>query len=620
MVDEARRDDEDGAPSRRAAPRSAWTSRLSERVLDRLGLAGLLAVGAAVCAADFFTAGQPVLSIVFTSLECLVALPWARLIFRLGRSERRLEVGERKRRLWMLSAHGLTVTLVVATLVAKAFVVLKIYRGDSEDLTGPYQTYLITFYVTFALGLVGRGSRAGRFLAAVAEQPARLMTLSFGSVALIGAFVLTMPISVREVAKTSFVEALFTATGAVCGGLGVNDVASTYDPFGQFVVLVLIQVGGLGIMVLSAFFAIAAGRRLRAKSSAVMAEMIDVESMDSMRRMVRSIVLFTLTFEALGAVALWFAMARNPSVALGYEMPDSAAGAGSLAWSAVFHSVSAFCNAGFSLCHGNLVPFVGDWPVSLTICALVTLGGIGFPVLAELVSAARTRLAGRRPPRLSLNSRVSMASCAILSLGGAAGFLVLEWDRSLGGAPAGTKVLASVFQSVSARTAGFNSVDVAKLGAPALLFVSFLMFVGTSSGSTGGGVKTSTLAVLWATFRAERRGGEKPHLFDRRIPLATARKAVAVITVSGVLVFAAFFVLLVTEEADSLKLWFEVVSAFATCGLSAGVTAGLSVTGKLVIVATMLAGRVGPLTLALAAAAPPRRVRTELAEERLPIG
>jgi trk system potassium uptake protein len=616
MADEVRRDDEDGAPPRR----SSWTSRFSKRALDRLGLAGLLAAAAGVCTADFFTTGRPVLGIVFTALECLLALPWARLIFHLERSERRLDAGEKKRRLWMLSAHGITVTLVVATLVAKGFVLLKAHRGDAGDFTGPYQTYLVAFYAAFALGLVGRGSRVGRFLAVVADQPARLMTMSFGSVALLGAFVLTMPISVRDVAKTSFVEALFTATGAVCGGLGVNDVAATYDPFGQFVILVLIQVGGLGLMVLSAFFVIAAGRRLRTKSSAVMAEMIDVESMDSMRRMVRSIVLFTLTFEALGAVALWFAMGRNPGVALGHEMPDSVAGAGSLAWSAVFHSVSAFCNAGFSLCHGNLVPFAGDWPVSLTICVLVTLGGIGFPVLAELVSAARTRLGGRRPPRLSLNARVSLAAGAVLTFGGAAAFLVLEWGRSLGDAPFGTKVLASLFQSVSARTAGFNSVDISVLGYPALLLVICLMFVGASPGSTGGGVKTTTLAVLFAASRSERRGGEKAHLFDRRIPLLTTRKAIAVLTVSTGLVLVAFFVLLLTEKADPMKLLFEVVSAFATCGLSAGVTAGLTTAGKLVIVATMLAGRVGPLTLALAAAAPPRRAHTELVEERLPIG
>ncbi len=604
----------------RTVRRSTWTSRFSEGVLDRLGVAGLLIAGAGICTADFFTAGRPVFGIVFTALEFLVVLPWAWLIFQLGRSERRLESGERRRRRRLLSAHGFTVALVVATLVAKVFVIVKAPAEDLENLTSPYETYLMIFYVAFALGLVGRGSRAGQFLAAVADQPARLMTLSFGSVALVGAFLLTMPISVRDVSKTSFVEALFTATGAVCGGLGVNDVASTYDPFGQFVILVLIQVGGLGIMVLSAFFVIAAGRRLRARNSAVMTEMIDAGSMDSMRRMVRSIVVFTLTFEALGAVALWFAMGRNPGVALGFESADPAAGAGSLAWSAVFHSVSAFCNAGFSLCHGNLTPFAGDWPVSLTICVLVTLGGIGFPVLSELVLTARTRLAGRRPPRLSLNSRVSLAACAMLTFGGAVGFLVLEWSRSLRDASGGTKVLASLFQSASARTAGFNSVDLTAVGAPALLFVSLLMFVGTSSGSTGGGVKTSTLAVLWATFRAERRGGQTPHLFDRRIPFATARKAVAVITVSAVLVFAAFFILLVTEEADSLKLWFEVVSAFSTCGLSAGVTAGLTVTGKLVIVATMLAGRIGPLTLALAAASPPQTARTELAEERLPIG
>jgi len=376
-------------------------------------------------------------------------------------------------------------------------------------------------------------------------------------------------------------------------------------------------------MSLSAFFAIAARRRLRAKSSTVMAEMIDADSLDSMRRMVKAIVLFTLTIEAVGAVVLYFAFRGNPDVALGPVGTETipAAGAGSVAWSAVFHSVSAFCTAGFSLSHGNIVPFAGDWPVSLTLCALILLGGIGFPVLSELVSRLRSRISGMRPPRLSLNSRICLFSSALLTVVGTFGFLVLEWNRSLGEAPFGTKVLASLFQSVSARTAGFNSVDLATAGAPALLFVAILMFIGCSPGSTGGGVKTTTVAVLFATFRAELRGDPSSHLGDRRVPLASRRKAVAVMTASVSIVLVSYFLLLLTEEGtNTIKLFFEVVSAFSTCGMSAGVTAGLSGAGKLVIIVTMLAGRIGPITLALAAASSGRRARTELPEERLHIG
>jgi trk system potassium uptake protein TrkH len=589
-------------------------------ILSRTGPVGLLGTAAVLATADFLLSDHPGFAFVLTLAECVVTLPWMWLIFHLEQGEARLETDERRRRLRMLPTHVVTVVLIVAALVAKTFVLLSADGGDPERVAGVYRQYVIAFYFLFALGHVGRGSRAGRFLAAAAESPARLMALSFGCVALLGAFVLTLPLSVREVTHASFLEALFTATGAVCGALGINDVAATYTVFGQAVILLLIQLGGLGIMALSAFFSIAARRRLRVKSAAVMAEMFDADSLSSMRNTVRDIVLFTFTIEAVGAVVLYFALARHPAVGLGPESPDPAAGAGSVAWSAVFHSVSAFCTAGFSLSHGNIVPFVGDWPVSLTMSALILLGGIGFPVLSELVARTRTRLSGPRAPRLSLDSRIALTACAILTFGGAFGFLVLEWNRSLAGAPFGTKVLASLFQSVTARTAGFNSVDMTTVGPAALLLLCVLMFIGTSPGATGGGVKTTTVAVLFATFRAEIRGEESSRLFDRRVPLASRRKAIAVTTAGVSIVLASFFLLLLTEGAEPLKLLFEVVSAFSTCGLSAGVTGGLSVAGRIVIIVTMLAGRIGPLTLALAAASSGRRRRAVLAEERIHIG
>jgi trk system potassium uptake protein TrkH len=453
------------------------------------------------------------------------------------------------------------------------------------------------------------------------------MALSFGVVAVLGGFLLTLPASLRHTADASFVDSLFMSTSAVCvTGLAVGDVASTYTVFGQAVLLVLIQVGGLGIMVMSSFFAIVAGRRLRARSSAVLAEMIDAESFTALRRNIRSIVLYTLVLEALGAAVLWFSTRSTHAVALGPESPDPAAGAGSGVWWAVFHSVSAFCNAGFSLSHGNFTAFVGSWPVGLTVCVLVTLGGIGFPVLEEVVSRVRDRLAGRRPDRLSLQLRVVLLFSALLTIGGAVVFVALEWDRSLRALPPGDGMLAALFHSVSARTAGFNSVDVASFGAPALLFVAFLMFVGASPGSTGGGIKTTTFAALLATFRAELRGETEPRILDRRISVQTVRRAAGVAVVSIVFVTVVVFVLFLTEGADEsgrkgpLPLLFEAVSAFATCGLSASVTPNLTDAGKLVVVLTMFVGRIGPLTLALAVAAAQQRARFTVPEGRLNIG
>jgi trk system potassium uptake protein TrkH len=231
-----------------------------------------------------------------------------------------------------------------------------------------------------------------------------------------------------------------------------------------------------------------------------------------------------------------------------------------------------------------------------------------------------TRLRGERPPRLSLNARVSLSVGTVVTVVGAIGFLVLEWGRSLAEAPVGTKVIASGFQSVSSRSAGFNAVDFAACGAPALLLVAVIMFIGASPGSTGGGIKTTTLAVIFATIRAELRGHFQTRLFDRRVTISNRRKAIAVVTASATVVLVSFFALLVTESAEPMRLLFESVSAFACCGLSAGVTAGLSVTGKLVIIVTMLAGRIGPLTLGLLAASPGRKARYTLPEERIQIG
>jgi trk system potassium uptake protein TrkH len=596
-----------------------WAAEFSEEMLTRAGLGGLLGLAALASALDFWLAGHRFLALTLTAAEAAIALPWIWLLFHLERGEQRLDPAERRRRRRLRFVNLATVLLVAATLAAKAFVHFS-PRIDPERVVPAYRQYVIAYLLLTGLGLVGRGSRAGRFLATVIDHPARLMTLAFGCAALLGAFVLTLPVSLRDVANASFLDALFNSTGAVCGAMSVGDLSVTYAPFGQFVIFVLMQMGGLGVMSLSAFFAIAARRRFRAKSSAVMAEMIDADSLHEMRRTVISIVIFTVTIELLGAIALWIAFSFNPAVGLGPESADPAAGAGSVLWSALFHSVSAFCTAGFSLSHGNMTAFAGDLPVAAIVGVVALFGGMGFPVMRELAARVRTRLRGERPPRLSLNARVSLSVGTVVTVVGAIGFLVLEWGRSLAEAPVGTKVIASGFQSVSSRSAGFNAVDFAACGAPALLLVAVIMFIGASPGSTGGGIKTTTLAVIFATIRAELRGHFQTRLFDRRVTISNRRKAIAVVTASATVVLVSFFALLVTESAEPMRLLFESVSAFACCGLSAGVTAGLSVTGKLVIIVTMLAGRIGPLTLGLLAASPGRKARYTLPEERIQIG
>jgi trk system potassium uptake protein TrkH len=357
--------------------------------------------------------------------------------------------------------------------------------------------------------------------------------------------------------------------------------------------------------------------------------MIDAESVAALRRSLKVITLSTLAIEAVGAILLYVSFPDE--IALPPDDPHLAAGAGSRLWAAVFHSVSAFCNAGFSLSHGNLTAFTGSWPICLTIGGLITLGGIGFPVMEEIAVRFRDQRRGIVPPRLSLHTRVVLATSAGLVLAGTAAFLWLEWGVTMHDRPADERLLSALFQSVSTRTAGFNSLDFGAMGPPIILFSCFLMFVGASPGSTGGGIKTTTFSVLLSAFRAEIRSDAVARLYDRAVPAGVVRKALGVAVVSIVFVSAVSFLLLVTEGAmlaerypedrlGPLRILFETVSAFATCGLSTGITPHLSVAGKLLLTFTMFVGRIGPLTLAVAAAAQAKQAHFSPPEERVLIG
>ncbi len=585
--------------------------RLLEPVRHPLAhLPSLLVLAAVLGAADAVLALTVWVSLGLTGLESLLALPWAWTVLRLEGLDRR------RRALHLL--HLVTIGLLLACLAAKWHVLLQ--PVPAEGLHA-YRTYTVAAALLAIVGLVGRGSRLGRLVLAIAEQPARLMLLSFGGAALLGGFVLTLPVSLRSLGAASIVDGLFTATSAVCvTGLVVNDIATTYTSFGQGVILLLIQAGGLGIMVLSTFFVIVTGQRLRVRSSAVLAETIDAESLASLRRAIVGIVLTTFALEAAGAALLYLAFLRYPAIALGPGAASPLSGAGGHLWAAVFHAVSAFCNAGFSLFPTSLMPLVADPWVNLIVMGLILLGGIGFPVLDELRGRLRERARGERPPRLSLHARTALVTSVALVLGLAVVLLSLEHASAFGRLSWPEKLLAAAFKSVTTRTAGFNTVDTGALGPASLLLICAVMFVGASPGSTGGGIKTTTLATLVATLRAILRGEPQARIFDRALGEATTRRAIGVAFLSGVLVAFFAFVLLIAENGPPLGLVFEAVSAFATVGLSTGITGSLSVPGRLVLILTMLVGRIGPLTLALALAGRGRAAAVARPEERLLIG
>ncbi|MBL9027345.1 MAG: TrkH family potassium uptake protein [Myxococcales bacterium] len=605
-----------------AGPERVTTKRATEGSLSAVehgsgGVSAAVLTVAVIIAggADFFLVGARWSSVLAGAVLTTLSIPWVVTLLR--RRHVQADVSPRPWRL--LTFQIANAGLVVAFNAAKWSLLLRALRGEPAP-DGAYQTYVAAVVLLLLIGLALRAGRVARLVALSADHPARLMALSFGTAGWLGALLLALPVSLRDVGKVSFLDSLFMSVSAVCvTGLTTVNVAETYTLVGQLVLCVLMQIGGLGIMALTAAVTMLAGQRIGVKSSAVLAEMVDVASLVDLKRTLRAIVAYTIVFEALGATVLYVQLAPIAEVAETASDPGPMAGAGSAAWAAIFHSVSAFCNGSLSNFRGGMVPFAGHHGICQTLAILILLGGLGFPVIHELTFRAVDKLRGRRLRRLSLNTRIALLTSAILVASMAVAYLALESGASFRELSIPGKVNAAVFQSACARTSGFNVVDVAAMRPATLLLTCFAMFVGADPGSTAGGIKTTTLAVLFASYRAELRG-RKPTLFDRTIPEAVVRRAVGVAFISTAVICAVLFVLTVIERFDTLALFFEVTSAFSTTGISTGITPGLSVTSKLLLVLTMLFGRVGPLTVALALSGRQRRVALEFPEERVMIG
>lgn len=411
------------------------------------------------------------------------------------------------------------------------------------------------------------------------------VAVSFLALIATGTLLLKLPPATPGDQPIGWVDALFTSTSASCvTGLVVRDTGTGFTPFGQGVLLLLFQVGGLGVMTFSLFYLVLGGRASVDQRALVEQTLAGAANLRP-RQLLRVVFLFTVACEAAGAVALW--------VLFGDELGRSP-------WPAVFHAVSAFCNAGFSLLPDSLIHFRGHAGVNAVVMVLIVLGGLGFLAVTDLL-----RHRGRWR-RLALHTKVAVAVSAVLVVLGAAAFWMIEGQRSLAGLGAGEQALASLFQSVTARTAGFNTVDIGALAPPTLLGLIVLMFVGGSPGSCAGGIKTTTAATLLLTLRAELSGRRHVNVFGRTLPRSAVAAAFAVTASALVAANAGLFVLLLAEapfaghasEARFVDLAFESMSALATVGLSTGLTPTLAPVSKLVLVVLMFFGRVGPLTLA----------------------
>ena len=416
----------------------------------------------------------------------------------------------------------------------------------------------------------------------------------------------------------SWLDALFTATSAVCvTGLIVVDTATYFTTWGQAYVLLLIQLGGLGIITFTTIILSALGRRLSLRHEALARSAAGPAAGIDHRRLAAHVVGFTLAAEAVGALALY-----------ALWVPDF--GATEAVWPALFHAVSAFCNAGFSTFSDSLVGFQ-DRPVLLgVVMALVVVGGIGFLVLEELLLLAKaSRGAGRF--RLSVHSRLVLATTAVLLVGGWVAFSTFEWDVTLAQMPLGDKLVNGLFFSVTARTAGFNTVDYGAAASDTNFLTILLMSIGGSPGSTAGGLKTTTVALIGLLAWSRMRGRDRVHLWGRSVPEETLQRAVGLFVVAFGMVTAAIFVFTSTElsgvqragasgDATFLPFMFEAASAFNTVGLSMGVTGGLSTAGRWTTILLMFVGRVGPLTFAAALARRLRPAPFRYATEEVGVG
>lgn len=434
-------------------------------------------------------------------------------------------------------------------------------------------------------------------------SPPRVIVLSFVLVILIGTILLSLPVASASGESIGMLNAYFTASSATCvTGLVVLTTGSDLSLFGQLVVLMLIQIGGLGLMTMTTFLYLLIGRRIGLRGRLLIQESLGQTNLSGLIRLVRSIFLFTFLSEAIGAVLL--------AVRFSADMP-----VGKAAYFGVFHAISAFCNAGFDLFGDSLVRFAADPLVVLTVTGLIIIGGLGFLVLRNI----RER---QGEGRLSLHTRIVLRATAWLLGVGFVLVLALEYTNpaTLGQLPFHGKVLSAWFTSVTPRTAGFNTVPTHLLTNTTLLLTIVYMFIGASPGGTGGGIKTTTAWAVLQSVLVTVRGRHEIVTEGRSVARETANRAVAIGAISLAIVVLVAGVLLATEKAGFLEVLFETMSAFGTVGLSMGLTARLSAIGRILIPVTMLAGRVGPFTMAMAFANGKDNAGVHFPEERVMVG
>ncbi len=434
-------------------------------------------------------------------------------------------------------------------------------------------------------------------------SPAQFLVLGYFIVISIGTFLLTLPQASTDPGSIGFLTALFTATSATCvTGLIVVNTSTAFTVFGQVVIMVLIQIGGLGIMTMSTLIALILGKKISLKERILIQEDLNQFKISGLLRLIQYVIALTLTIQGIGAVLLFIRLRYDYSIIR------------SLYFS-VFHAVSAFNNAGFDLFGTSLEGYFGDPIINLTVIALIVLGGLGFAVIVEL-------LGWEGKKKFSLQTKLVLTVTSLLTVVSFVIIFILETGNinTIADASIGEKIISSFFLSITPRTAGFNTIPTGALRSTTLFFIVIAMFIGASPGSTGGGIKTTTFGLIIVTAFNKIRNKKDIEFYERRVDYEIVFKALTIILLALGIVLLMTFILTITEDGQFLEILFEVVSAFGTVGLSTGITSELSSIGRVLIIITMFLGRVGPLTLALALGQKVRHGKYRYPQEKIMVG
>ncbi len=485
----------------------------------------------------------------------------------------------------------LLIYLLSLIFIYESFVLFfkTIFMGEDVSINrAAIRTYLTYFYLLISLLSLINKELIIKLFDILSHSPAIATISSFSFVIIVGAMLLTLPASLVAIEKVSFIDGLFISTSATCvTGLSTVDIGKYYTTFGQIIILLLIQTGGIGIVTLALSIPILTNNQTTFTSAMTIKDITGARSIREVLGITKAIIISTLTIELIGSILLFISDDSTESISFRI-------------FSSIFHSISAFCNAGFSLFSNNLESYKNNFPYIVTTMILIIIGGLGYPVILSLYTFIKDRLILRRRYQLSFHSKIVLSTTGFLIVAGTILFFILEWNSSLGSMTISQKLINALFQSITPRTAGFNTVDFSLLNYSTIVIIIILMYIGASPSSTGGGIKTTTFATLFFSLRALIRNREDVEAFKRTIPIASIYRALNVAFISLAIICTSIFFLSLSEKGqDFIKIIFEVFSAFGTVGLSLGITSQLSSIGKLIITITMFIGRVGPLTIAI---------------------